>query len=64
MYYNIKEANVPVFNLAIGQSRLYYFNIWTRTSFDAILGLIGGFVGLVWLFTTWLVGGYEDFRFN
>ena len=50
--------------MAIGQSRLYYHNVWTRTSFDTILGLIGGFVGLIWLFTTWILGGYEQFRFN
>ena len=64
IYDSVKAKNVPLFNMAIGQSRLYYHNVWTRTSFDAILGLIGGFVGLIWLFTTWLLGGYEEFRFN
>ena len=64
IYDSVKAKNVPLFNMAIGQSRLYYHNVWTRTSFDAILGLIGGFVGLIWLFTTGILGGYEEFRFN
>ena len=31
---------------------------------DALLGLIGGFTGLIWMITEYMVGGYENFRFS
>ena len=45
------------------QDRLYNENQWTVTSFDAFLGLIGGFIGLIWSIIHWIMGGYEEFRF-
>ena len=32
-------------------------------SLDTLLGLIGGFVGLIWSVVTYGLGGYEEFRF-
>ena len=37
---------------------------WTITSFDLVLGLIGGFVGLIWDSLGFLLGNYESFKFN
>jgi len=37
---------------------------WTRASFETLLGLIGGFVGLIWELLGYFFGGYEDFRFK
>ena len=45
------------------QDRLFNENQWTVTSFDAFLGLIGGFIGLIWSMIHMCMGGYEEFRF-
>jgi len=29
-----------------------------------VLGVVGGFVGLIWSLIGWGLGGYEAFRFN
>ena len=29
-----------------------------------VLGLIGGFTGLIWAITEYMIGGYENFRFS
>ena len=33
-------------------------------SFDVLLGLIGGFVGLIWGLLVYTLGGYESFKFS
>ena len=48
----------------MSQSRKYYTQKWARTSLELILGLIGGFIGLVWQLLAYMLGGYETFRFK
>jgi len=48
----------------ITQDRLFHEFTWTITSFDILLGLIGGFVGLIWAVLIYLLGGYENFRYE
>ena len=37
---------------------------WTITTFDMILGIIGGFVGLLWDSLGFGLSNYESFKFN
>jgi hypothetical protein len=46
------------------QSRGYQTAQWSIVSFDLTLGVIGGFTGLIWEMLTYLLGGYESFKFN
>ena len=46
------------------QARKFTQTEWTITSFDIVLGLIGGFVGLIWDSLGFLLGNYESFKFN
>ena len=55
---------MPLVSIAITQDRQYFYNIWTLTSLDAILALVGGFVGLIWSETEYILGFYEEFRFS
>ena len=43
-----------------------YYNevVWSRQSLDLILGLVGGFVGLIWTVAGWLLSDYQDFAFQ
>ena len=44
------------------QSRAYTETEWTVKSLDLVLGLIGGFVGLIWDSLGFVFGGYESFK--
>ena len=57
------DGTQPFWTVRLVQDRLYRELAWTITSFDALLGMIGGFVGLVWTVIIWSIGGYEEFRF-
>ena len=59
--YDFEEA---LFTSTIYQCRLFNEYQWTVTSFETVLGLIGGFVGLIWSIITQCLGGYENFRFT
>ena len=48
----------------ISQDRQYFEVTWTVTSIDILLGLIGGFVSLIWSLLGYFLGGYENFRFQ
>ena len=48
----------------ISQSRKYYENEWTVTSFDMVIGNLGGFSGLVWSVIVLIVGPYEAFKYS
>ena len=45
-----------------GQSRLQYNVEWSVTTIDAVLGTVGGFVGLIWGALALVLGGYESFK--
>ena len=37
---------------------------WVIQSLDIVLGLVGGFTGLLWSATAMILGGYETFKFE
>ena len=53
-----------LFTRSFVQSRKYQNTEWTITSFDIVMGLIGGFVGLIWDGLGYWLGNYESFKFN
>ena len=57
-------TNTKVFYLRIVQAREYTEIIWSIQSIDLILGLVGGFVGVIWTGLALLVGPYEEFKFQ
>ena len=59
-----ESGKLPLVQATIYQDRLYNEYMWSVTSVDTLLGLIGGFVGLLWSIITWSLGGYESFRFT
>ena len=59
-----EAVNQPLFSEILNQSRNYEVVQWSIVSFDMIIGLIGGFIGLVYLILTWFLGGYQEFKFN
>lgn len=54
----------PVFSQVLFQSRNYEQVQWSVLSMDIILGMIGGFVGLIYLLLTWAIGDYQRFKFT
>ena len=44
------------------QSRAIYTESWAIDSLDVVLGLVGGFTGLLWAALSVLLGGYENFK--
>ena len=46
------------------QNREYETVEWTVQTFDILLALIGGFVGLIWDTIAFTVNGYESFKFG
>ena len=44
------------------QSRRQHDSQFTRNSLDIVLGIVGGFVGLIWGGLSLIVGGYETFK--
>ena len=39
-----------------------YHDIWAVESIDLVLGLVGGFSGILWSMLAMLFGGYETFK--
>ena len=46
------------------QSRTQYQEQWSIDSLDIVLGVVGGFSGVVWSFLALIFGGYETFKFE
>ena len=46
------------------QNRKYTEIQWTITSLDIVMGLIGGFIGLIWDTLGLTLKGYESFKFS
>ena len=46
------------------QARSFDSVTWSLVSFDLIVGVIGGFTGLIWEILNYILGGYESFKFN
>ena len=64
MPYEEKLAIAPIFSQVLCQDRSYLETTWSVQSLDIVLGLIGGFVGLIWDLLGYSLGGYESFKFN
>ena len=58
------EGKLDLITSQIYQDRFYQSDQWNRSSLDMLLGLIGGFTGLIWAITEYMIGGYENFRFS
>ena len=54
----------PIFFDILFQDRHFSETEWTVRSLDVVLGLIGGFVSLIWDSLGLLLGGYESFKFS
>lgn len=61
--YENKYGEIPLLDLVLSQDRHFNEVEWTVMSVDIVLGIIGGFVGLIWGILTYLLGGYQGFRF-
>ena len=46
------------------QANEVYEEEWVIQSLDIVLGLVGGFTGLLWSVTAMIIGGYESFKFE
>ena len=57
-----KEQHFGHVQVVYGQSRLQYNVEWSVTTIDAVLGTVGGFVGLIWGALALVLGGYESFK--
>lgn len=57
-------SNTPVFLGITGQDRHYSETEWTVRSIDIVLGIIGGFIGLIWDLLGFSLGGYQSYKFN
>ena len=44
------------------QDRVYYETEWAIVAADAVFGIIGGFIGLIWSLLALCLGGYESFK--
>ena len=62
-YYR-SDTTYNVFTHILLQDRSYYEITWSVNSLDIVLGLIGGFVGLIWDLLGYSLGGYESFKFS
>ena len=49
-------------NIKYVMARPVYTEEWAIESIDIVLGIVGGFFGLVWSLLAFLLGGYEAFR--
>ena len=58
-----ERSDRDIYSCAIVQSRSYLETIWTLTSLDLYLGLVGGFTSIIWTLFSILIGPYEDFKF-
>ena len=56
--------NAPIYSQILVQDRSILQAQWTLDSLDLILGLVGGFIALVWEWLSYILGGYESFKFS
>ena len=50
--------------MQIVQAREYTEVVWAIYSLDLILGLVGGFTGIIWMGLGLMIAPYEDFKFQ
>ena len=62
--YNTKSVTQPLFSHVLEQSRVYRVTECNVLSLDIALGLIGGFVGLIWDLLGFFLGSYNEFKFR
>ena len=62
--FEAKSPIIPIFTQILLQDRSYLVTTWSVQSLDIVLGLIGGFVGLIWDLLGYSLGGYESFKFS
>ena len=53
-----------LFTITYKQARQVYTEDWAIQSLDVVLGIVGGFTGLLWSALTVLLNGYESFKFD
>ena len=56
-----EDISTPIYTQFLLQDRGYYITSWSVSSLDLVLGLIGGFVGLIWDILGFSCSGYESF---
>ena len=54
----------PIYSQILVQDRSILQAQWNLDSLDLILGLVGGFIGLVWDSLGYILDGYESFKFS
>ena len=57
-------ADTRVFVQAYQQSRVSDRYEWSVESLDIVLGLVGGFSGIVWSALGYLLMGYQNFKYE
>ena len=58
IFYESDDVTAPVFTQILMQDRSYHDTTWSVNSIDIVLGLIGGFIGLIWDMLGYTIGGY------
>ena len=53
-----------VFRQVLKQSRVLNKQTWAYESLDLVLGLVGGLAGVVWSVLNYLLGDYEQFKYE
>ena len=53
-----------VFKQVLKQSRVVHKQTWAYESLDLVLGLVGGLAGVVWSVLSYLLGDYEQFKYQ
>ena len=62
---NIAAADQDlVFRQVLNQSRVVHKQTWAYESLDLVLGLVGGLAGVVWSTLGYLLGDYEQFKYE
>lgn len=56
------DGLVPYIEVIYSQSFVQHEVIWQVQSLDSVLGVVGGFVGLIWSTLNLVLGGYEAFK--
>ena len=64
IFYESDDVTAPVFTQILMQDRSYHDTTWSVNSIDIVLGLIGGFIGLIWDMLGYTIGGYQSFKFS
>ena len=62
--YDSSKDPVDIYHEIFTQNRAFLDTEWSTVSLDAILGLIGGIVALIWGLLDIVFGDYQSFKFS